>query len=511
MTEANKDHMDANKRIAKNTIFLYMRLFVAMTVTLYTTRVVMEALGIIDYGIYNVVGGLSAAFIFFSSALTNATQRFLNFEIGKNSGDSALNRIFCLSFLIYAIIAISVFVIGSVVGVWYITNRMVIPPDRISAAIVTLFCMLLSLLVTFVGTVYESVLIARENMKIYAWVGLFDAGAKLAVALILLVTPSSRLIVYAVLLALFQIISKLYVVWYCRRNYSETKLSFYWNRTLFREMFAFAGWNVFGTAAWTVNEQGITLLVNKFFGLMVNAARGVTWQVSAAVNNLSSGFFTAIRPQMIQSYASGDLSRFSTLIYSGTRYSVYLMWLISLPLILRIDSVLAIWLKVVPPDTGIFVQWALIYCVINAITNPLWCGIQAVGKLRSTILYGSSFFLLVFPISWLLIRNGAPAVVTYQVMSAIRVGYIAICFVILKGYVADLTYSGYMLAGILPCVLVCFISGAIAGWIDLMIPDGFPGLVSMATISIVITALTVFFIGLNSNERKLMLSKLVRK
>ncbi len=503
---------DSNRRIARNTIFLYFRMMVVMGVTLYTTRVVIEALGEVDYGIYNVVGGLSASFIFFSSALTNATQRFLNFEIGASSDNSGkLNRIFCLSFLIYAVIAISVLIVGGSVGTWYIHTRMVLPPDRVTAATVTLWAMLLSLVMTFIGAVYESVLIARENMKIYAYIGLFDAAAKLLVAFGVLHSPSSRLILYAVLWALMQIISKAVVILYCRRQYSETKLSFYWNRTLFIDMFAFAGWNVFGTGVWAVNEQGVTLLINKFFGVTLNAARGITGQIASAINNLSTSFFTAIRPQMIQSYASGDLDRFSSLIYSGSRYSVYLMWVICQPVILRIDTILNIWLTEMPPFTAIFVRWSLIYSMINVLTNPLWCAVQAVGKLKTTILYGSSFFLLAFPISWIMLRHGAAPQVTYQVLSAIRVGYVVICFMILKGFVPTLTNSGYFMRAILPSLLVCIVSCAIMVWLNGFFPQNFFGLIAIGASSLVINAVMIFTLGLDRSERTLILSKILKK
>ncbi len=503
-------HNRDNRQIARNTLFLYIRMLAIMGVTLYTTRVVMEALGIDDYGIYNVVGGLSASFIFFSSALTNATQRFLNFELGKGNNET-LGRIFNLSWGIYAAIAIAVLMIGGAVGTWYIKCYMTLPPDRIHAAIVTLWAMLLSLVATFIGAVYESVLIARENMKIYAYIGLFDAGAKLAVAFIILYSPDQRLILYSILLALAQIISKAILIAYCRKHYSETAFRPYWNADLFRRMFAFAGWNILGSGVWSLNEQGVTLLVNHFFGLAVNAARGITWQVTAAINNFAINFFTAIRPQIIKSYACGEISRYTDLVYSGTRYSAFLTWAICLPIILRTQSILSIWLVDVPTSTSLFVQWALVYTLVNTLTNPLWSGVQAVGRLRATILYGSTFFMLAFPLSWLLIIYGFPAVVTYQVLTIVRIGYIIISFHILKQYVTDFTWKSYVIRAIWPSMAVCGLSFIVMYPVSLWIPDNFIGLVAVTMISVTLTAAIIFVVGLNHGERSLITEKIVRR
>lgn len=497
----------SNKRIAKNTILLYIRMLVVMGVTLFTSRVILIALGVDDFGIYNVVGGLSSSFVFFSTALTNSTQRFLNFEIGAHSDDQVKN-VFNLSLLMYGCIAVCVVIMGLSIGGWIVKTQLVIPSDKLQAATIVLYAMVVSLGLTFVFSVYESVLIARENMKIYAYLGVFDAFAKLSIAYCIMCVKN-KLVVYAILMILVQLVPKIIMVVYCTRKYPECQPRFYWNKELFKNMFGFAGWNMYGSGVWMINEQGINIVLNMFFGPVVNAARGVAVQVSNAVNNFSTNFFVAVRPQLIKRYAAGELQSMKSLIYSSSRFSFYLLWILCLPLILRADYVLSIWLKIVPEYAVPFVQWILIYSLVNVLNNPLWTAISATGNLKRTVIIGSNLFLLVFPASYFAIKLGINPVIVYPLLAIGRVAFLLVTIINLKKYIG-ITIKEYIVRVVCP-ILFC-ISPVIISmcYINTLFDLTFFNLVLVVLCSTILCLISIFYLGITENERLWLLGRLSR-
>ncbi len=497
-----------NKRIAKNTAFLYIRMLVVMAVTLYTSRIILEGLGVEDYGIYNVVGGLAASFMFFSSSLSNSTQRFLNIFLGK--GDATLlKKIFNLSLLVYVIIAVVVFLLIVIFGQWLLDTKLVIPSDRLSAANWVLWCFNISLCLTFVGTAYDSVLIAHENMKIYAWVGVLDAILKLGIAFIVLYVRDDRLVLYAILIMATTIVTKAIPAIYCHRVYSECDLSWHFDFALFKSLFNFTGWNLIGCFVYMLNNQGISILLNIFFGPVVNAAKGIATQVDSAVNNFATNFFVAVRPQIVKQYAQSRLSEMLTLIFGSTRYGFYLLWMISLPLMLRIDYVLHLWLTEVPEYTGQFVIWIMIYNLINVLTNPWWAAIQAIGKLRKYIIIGSSVFMLAFPIGWICLYYGYSPVVVFQVLCVVRVIYLIVTINIIHGYL-DFSRWDYVKVSILPVCAVALLTGVIGTMIDrLMLRDNFLMLVAVVICTLILNSISIYLFSTKA-ERQFMVRQ-VRK
>lgn len=494
-----------NKRIAKNTIFLYLRMLFVMGVTLYTSRVVLQALGVVDYGIYNVVGGLSSTFVFFSSALSNATQRFLNYEHGKGRTDK-LNNIFNLSLLVYCSIAVVIILIGVLFGTWFVDNKLIIPDSSLPAARVVLYMTLLSLLFSFVGSVYESVLISRENMKIYAYIGIIDAVGRLICAYLITIIPNNKLSIYAILLAIVHVLPKLLLIIYCVSQYSETKIKYYWDKKLFKEMFTFAGWNIYGTGVWMANQQGINIILNIFFGPIVNAARGIATQVTTAVTNVGVNFFTAVRPQLIKSYASEDINSFINLIYKSSKYSVFLLLYICLPFFLKTEYILSLWLKDVPDYTVIFTKWVLVFVLIDSLNNPLWCAIQAIGDLKKTILFGSSFYLLAFPVSYLSLRYGAPSWIVYPILIFFRIIYLIIVFKILRLYI-PISSTIYAKKVLFPTINVIIISYIISYLLSLFEPTSIIYLCILLTTTTAVISIFIFILGFSSDERRYLTSK----
>ena len=473
-----------NKRIAKNTIVLYIRMLLVMGVSLYTSRVVLNVLGVEDYGIYNVVGGVASSFLFFSSSLSNATQRYLNFELGKNSIIGA-NHIFNLSLAIYLCILILVLVLGEVFGLLFIKYKLVIPPERLNAALLVFHTTLLSLAVILISSVFDSVLIARENMTLYAYLSIFEVVAKLLVVFFLSYSSYDKLALYALLMLSITLINKLILVKYCFSKYPECKIKYYWNLQTFKNVFGFVGWNGIGTAVWMINEQGVNILLNIFFGPIVNAARAIAAQVNATINNFSINFFTAVRPQIIKSYAGHDLSYFNKLIFNSSRYSFYLMWVLCTPFILKSEYILNLWLVKVPNLTSDFVIWVLIYSCVNVLSNPIWCAIQAVGKLKRYILVGSFIYLMAFPINYILFKLDFSPVVAFQVLAVIRLIYLFVVVRILNMY-TPFNFYEYLNRVFQPIIIVVILTFIINSRINILLPDSFFNFCIISIITLII-------------------------
>lgn len=498
--------VEGNKRIAKNTFYLYIRMGISLVVSLYTSRVILQALGVTDMGIYNVVGGISSMFGWLSSSLSNSTQRYLNFSLGQ-SNLSETKRVFNQSiviFLIYALISLLVVEIG---GLWLIENKLEIPESRKDAAIWVLNSTTITVCVTIIASVYESVLIARENMKIYAYIGLVDTFMKLGLVYVLLLVTVDRLKVYAVLMACLIILSKLIPIIYCTRRYSECKLMKIWDKGLFNEMMKFSGWNVLGIGIFILNNQGLDILLNVFFGPAVNAARAIANQVKNALSNFTSGFFTAIRPQIIKSFASGNSDEMMTLLYRGTKFLVFLLWLMSIPIMVNIDWILGKWLTVVPEYTAPLIIWSLIFCLINLMCDPISTAIQATGKQKLFILGGGAVYVMAFPISFTLLKCGMNPVSPFIVLAGVRLIYWIVILKILQKYV-NYSLKSYFRKAILPIIVVIAVSSILVLIrINIFERESLNGILS-ALYCFIITSLTIFFIGLSSNEKSFILNKI---
>lgn len=489
-----------NKRIIKNTLYLYIRTFITMLISLYTSRIVLSVLGIDDYGLYNVVGGIATSFSFLSSMLSNATQRYLNFAIGQND-ELRTNQVFNMNLLIYLIYGIVSVILVEIGGVWFIENKLVVSSDRISAAYWVLHTTAIVLFISLLSAVYESVLIARENMKVYAYMGIYDAVVKLAIVFIVSFVTFDKLKSYAVLMALMSISSRMIPTVYTIKHYSETSLHYYWDKSKFQEISKFVGWNFWGTSVFILNDQGINMLLNMFFGPAVNAARGLSMQVKSAVTSFGMGFFTAIRPQIVKSYAAGDIRRFIELLFNSSKYTFFLLWLVCLPIMLRIDNLLCLWLKDVPEWTSQFIIWILLFNLLNSsCCDPMWQGMQAVGKLKNYVLYGSLIYLLAFPIIWVAFKLDSSPVVAFQIIVLVRLVYFVVTMLILRGYV-KFSLKNYINTVLFPILKVATISTILSYGIHLILPDSLIYTFITCVLAVLIIAGTIVFCGLNKDER----------
>lgn len=477
-----------------------------MIIALYTSRVILQTLGVVDLGIYNVVGGITSIFSWLSGALSNSTQRFLNFEIGNNAA-KRINVIFSQSFWLYAIFALFAVVLIEICGSWMIYNKLVIPSDRIEGALWTLHATSFTLTITLLGAVYDSVLIARENMKIYAYIGLIDVVLKLVIVYLLLLFPYDKLKVYALLLSCVFVTSKAITILYCHRQYVECRVRLLWDKTLVKEMASFMGWNSLGTIVFILNNQGVDILLNMFFGPVVNAAKAISNQVRNVVLNFTSNLLTAARPQIVKKYASGEYDEFLNLTFNVSKYLFFISWILGITLIVRIEDILGYWLKNVPDYTAQFCVWILIFLMINVCADPISCAFQAIGKQAKYILYGSGVYLLAFPLSYIAFKMGASPVATFVILAAIRLLYLITITILLKQYIS-FHYWGYIKAVIFPVSKVILISVALIYPLNRVIPNSFIGMICSCILSIIISIGVIVLFGLGNNERSILILRL---
>lgn len=408
-----------NKRIAKNTLLLYMRTLFIMLVTLYTSRVVLSALGVEDYGIYNVVGGVVAMFGFINGSMSSATQRYITFALGK--GDmKRLQTVFSTSLQIHFLIAALIVVLGETVGLWFMYTQMQIPADRMDAAFWVLQCSIVSTVVMIVSVPYNADIIAHEKMSAFAYISILEAVLKLAIVYALVISPFDKLIFYAFLILAVQLLIRFCYNHYCNRHFEESKYRHIWDKSLFKEMTGFAGWSMFGNLAGVLFGQGLNMLLNVFFGPVVNAARAVAVQVQSAIQQFVGNFQMALNPQITKTYAKGEMEDMHKLMFRSARFSFYLLFLLSLPVLLETDFILTVWLKTVPDNTIIFLRIMICISLIYTLSNPLMIANQATGQVRKYQTICGSILLLILPISYICLKLGLPAYSVFMVHFAME-------------------------------------------------------------------------------------------
>src|SRR5690554_2679044 len=399
---------------------LYFRMILTMLVSLYTSRVILNTLGVEDYGIYNVVGGVVSMFAFFNSAMSSATQRFLSYEIGK--GDFVqLRKTFNATQIIHICIAVFIFILAETVGLWFVKNYLVIPPERLNAAIWVYHFSVLSFMVSIIQVPYNATIIAHERMNVYAYVSIIEVLLKLLIVFMLTWITYDKLILYGILhFGVMFLIAAIYRI-YTRKNFEESKFEVVKDKGLYKTLISYSGWNLFGNIAGVAQGQGINIILNIFFGPVVNAARGIATQVQSAVNSFVSNFQMAVKPQIIKSYAANEKDYMISLIIQSSKYSFYLLFILSLPIILEVDQILKIWLITVPEYASIFTVLVLVIILINSISGPLMTAVQAAGKIAIYQAVIGTLLFLTLPISYVFLKLGYPPEVTLYITIVIEV------------------------------------------------------------------------------------------
>lgn len=501
-----------NKRVAKNTLFLYFRMILIMLVSLYTSRVILATLGIRDYGIYNVVAGVVTMFSFLNNSMSTATQRFLTFELGK--GDTnGLKKVFAVALNIHICIALLVIVLAETVGLWFVNAKLVIPADRMVAANWIYQFAILSFCVNVLQVPYNATLIAHEKMSIYAYISILEVLLKLGIVYLLVISPIDKLITYGFLFLMVQILIRAIYQVYCRRHYEETKFHLFWDKGLYKQMSGFAGWNLFGSIAWLLRDQGLNIVLNLFFGPVINAARGVSYQVSNAVVNFISNFQVALNPQITKNYANGSYGEMEKLAYQGIKFSFLLLFMMAFPLCIDIKFVLSIWLVKVPDYTALFIILILIDALVgNLFGTPFMTSLSATGKIRNYQITVSCIILLIVPVSYVILKLGA---------GPESVFYVAILFNLISGMaryafcIKQIGYSAkrYVSYVILPLTGVVIVSLPIPLITKYYLENQLSGLLeflSLCVISFAFAFVASWFIGFSKHERE-MIVETVRK
>lgn len=496
-----------NKRIAKNTLLLYIRTIFVMVVSLYTSRVVLKALGVDDYGIYNVVGGFVSMFSIISSALSNSISRFITYELGHGDKEK-LRRIFSTGINIQIIIAITIIILVETIGLWFLNYKMNIPPNRMIAANWALHCSVVSFAVSLLNVPYNAVIIAHERMSAFAYISILEVSLKLGVVFLLFVSPYDHLILYVILHAIVVIIIRVIYGIYCSRNFEEAKYQRVHDKDLIKEMFGFAGWNFLTSTAYILNTQGVNVVINLFFNVGVNAARGIATQVQSALAQFIDNFSTAINPQITKLYSIGNKEEMFKLVNRGARFTFLLSILICLPVLVETDYLLKLWLTEVPPHTVAFVRLAIIGTMIDRLGNSGYTACMATGTIRKYVLWISSVGCLVFPLTIVSYYLGAPAEMTYVIYAIVYLGVDGVRLWIMKGLL-DFPVMSFILEVIAPILRVTVIAVILPVLLVLLLPQSLSRFVLSIIVSLASAALSAFYLGLSKSERNTVSEKIV--
>lgn len=496
--------VDDNKRIAKNTVFLYIRTFVSMLISLYTSRKILEALGIEDFGILNVVGGVISMLAFLNGSMSVATQRFLTVELGQKNYEG-YNRVFNMAMLIHIGLAAFILVAAETVGLWFVNVHLNIPAERMYAANWIYQATVLSAILGILQTPYNASIVSHERMHVYAYVGLGESFGKLFLVLALLMYPYDRLMVWGfAMFALQFTVAAVYRV-YCIRQFRECKLRLSWDKPVFRSMAGFTGWNMFGTIAWLLKDQGANILMNLFGGPVVNAARGISCQVTGTIQSLTNGFQSAVNPQLTKKYASRDTDATCRLLCKSSKISYFLLFLIALPVMLEIDFVLSLWLVEVPPMSSLFTRIIIIEALFSTFSSPMITALMATGNIKWYQIVVGSLLLLNIPVAYLLLKYGYP-IATPLVVSAtfIALGNV-LRFLFCKKQLG-LSGKQYGWNVLLPVIAVTALSMVFPLGIHVAMPEGWSRLLCTTLVSCLAVSILTYILGFTASERVFIIS-----
>lgn len=500
---------DNNKRIAKNTLALYVRMFFILAINLFTSRAVLDTLGASDFGVYNVVCGVVIMFAFINGTLTTGTQRFLNFSMGSGD-DEKMRKTFNTAFLLHLFLMQVVIVLIETAGLWFLNNKLVIPAGKMNDAfwIFQFSVVVCALQITQVP--YTACIIAHERMKIYAYMGILDVVMKLVVVFSLLWADVNKLILYGLLLMFVQIIDIMVYRVYCVKNFKESHISMQFEKKEAKEMLVFSGWNIMGCMAVSLNGQGINILLNTFFGPIINAARAISMQVNSVVTQFVGNFQTAVNPQIVKLYAQGEKEQMYHLICNNAKYAAYMMMLLIIPLITEMDYILHLWLgSKVPEHTVVFTQIILIQSLITTISRPLVTGIHAIGKMKIPNLVSGTVLLMIVPVSYLLLYMGFTVIHVY--LACLIPWLFELCFCI---YFVNrhLTCSiCYFISKVLLKVLLMFILLSLCPLvIHWLMPNGLLRVLAVVIIGELWAISIIYKFGIGDNMRTLIKSKIFK-
>ncbi len=489
-----------NKRIAKNTIYLYTRTFVSMVVALYTSRKILEALGVEDFGIFNVVGGIITLMSFINGSMSVATQRFLTYELGRGM-EGQFNKVFNIAVQIHTLIAAIVWVVSETIGVWFVNTQLNISEMRMEAANWVLQAAILTMILGILQTPYNAAIISHERMYVYAYVGLGETFAKLFIVLGLLYYPYDRLAIWGFAIFAIQLCSSLIYRLYCVKVFDNCVLRRkLWDKQLAKSMLGFTGWNMFGTVAWTLKDQGASVLLNLFGGPMANAARGVSGQVTGAIKNLVAGFQAAVNPQLTKTYAANDSAATCRLLCKSSKFSYFLLLIISVPVLLEINFLLDVWLIEVPPYTPLFTRIVIIEALFDTLGGPMITSLMATGRIKWYQIVVGSILLFNIPTAYVLLKLGfhiaTPLIVSLVFMILGNISRLFFCRSML-----GLSFRTYIRTVMIPIALVSVLVTIVPYVVFSVMNEGWLRLLLCSASSAVFGMIAVYYGGFTNSER----------
>lgn len=502
----NTNHFN-NKRIAKNTALLYFRMILILGVTLYTTRIVLKVLGVEDFGIYNVVAGVVAMLSFLSASMSSAIQRFLAFELGKKDLPQ-LTRVFGMSVNIQMLIALAVLLIAETLGLWFLNTQLTIPEDRMLAANWVYQFSILTFMVNILSVPYDAAILTYEKMNVFAYISILEVILKLLAVFMLEWFGMDKLQLYAILIFAVSLLIRMIYGLYVKANIKTCKYTFFWDKELFKTLIGFAGWSLWGSVAVVTYTQGINILLNIFFGPVVNAARAIAFQVNTALRSFVTNFQLAMNPQIIKSFAAENKAYMHSLIYNGAKFSYFLLLLISLPMLLSTQQILSIWLTEVPEYTVIFCRLIVIDGLINSISGPLMTGARASGKIKLYQGVVGGLLLLILPISYAFLYFGYPPEATLYVSISMGIGALFVRLLIISPLI-DLPKKLFLKEVLRPIIIISILVGGLLFLLEGFLNDDLWNTLGINLILVLVSAFLIYFIGLKSAERVYIKSKLI--
>lgn len=494
--------MSNSSLIAKNTLALYFRMLLMMFVTFYTSRLLLNILGIVDFGVYSIINGIILIFSFVNTALTSSTQRFLSFEIGKNDSNS-VNLVFNASFRIYILIILIGVIIFETVGLWYLNNKLNIPDDKVYVSNVIFQISILSFALLTLRIPFNSLILSNEKMSFYAYISVLEALLALLVIFFIKRASFDKLILYSSLLTIVQLLILIFYYVFCRLKFITSKLTITKvNKEIYKSIIGFSGWTIIGSFSIVGAQQGVNLILNFFHGVVINTSVGIANQLSMGLYNLVSNVQIAFNPQIIKSYSSDNFKEFISIIFKNSKYCFFLFLFIFIPLFLQTDSIIKIWLGTTPIYTIEFTKLILLYLLIETISYPLGIGIQAIGKIKKYQIVLSVIFILNIPISYFLLSIGYNPIIVFVVKFILniillffRLFYFKSVFnYSIKSFLNSVVYTSFKVFGISFGTL----------FIINYLYQGQYKLIFILLMSSIITLLTIYMLGLTLNEKKYM-------
>lgn len=498
------------KRIAKNTVFLYIRMLFVMIIAFYTSRVILQSLGAVDYGIYNVVGGIVLMMAFIIGPLNGTTMRFLTVELGRNHVNG-LSRIFACTLNIHIVIGIITILLGETIGLWFFYEKLIMPPERMETAFWVYQFSIITAVFTFTQIPYSATLTAHENMSIYAYVGLYEAISNLIIAFLISISEWDKLLLYALLIMLNKVAILIFYRIYTGYHYQECHFHLFWDKKLYSQIISYAGWNLFGGLAVVSEGQGINILLNVFFGPIVNAARAIAVQIQSAVTMFVQNILTAVKPQVIKNYANKQYSEMYNLAFQTTKYSYYLLFLIILPIMTDIEVILEIWLgKSVPEQTDIFVMIVLVTTLVNSIDQTFLMTFHAIGKVKFGNIVGGSFMIMSLPICYFVLKYDNPSYSVFIVIFLINLLSTIFDFFLVHYYIW-FSVSSFIKETLIPMIIFTILSLLTPFLIIYFFDESILRLVLNILISDLVSLFVIWFFGINRYERSLLKHFVVEK